>query len=275
MHSWGKLYAKRVFITGASGFVGTWLVQSFRYANERLGLGAELVSVLRDSLPKGDFHYGIHAAKAEDLESDVALTKRVLDFAARQSLSAILLTSSGAAATPAETDYARAKRISERLFSEYAARCGFRAVIARLFTFLGPGLPLDANFAIGNFMRDVLTGMPINVAGDGSAIRSYMYAADLAIWLWTLLLEGKSAQPYNVGSPDAITISDLAKAVVQNTVPGVPIVTHGGDVPGAARVYVPDTETAQSEFGLRTLIPLDEGIRRMYRELTPHFATTP
>ena len=72
-------------------------------------------------------------------------------------------------------------------------------------------LPLDENYAVGNFIRDALGGEAIEIAGDGTPYRSYLYAADLAIWLWTLLVRGKTAQPYNVGLGDEINIADLAE----------------------------------------------------------------
>ena len=35
----------------------------------------------------------------------------------------------------------------------------------------------------------------------------------MAVWLWTILLRGKACYPYNVGSDQEITISQLAETV--------------------------------------------------------------
>jgi dTDP-glucose 4,6-dehydratase len=278
---WEKLRGQRIFLTGSSGFVGTWLRESFEWANTALRLEAQLVSVRRDCLPIGEFHLGIHAARADSFWADMAVTKRVLDFSVERGVGRILFTSSGAgygklpalmshvpedftgAPYPHDpgTGYAQAKRMNEFLCAEYAEQCGLCAIIARLFAFTGPLLPLDANFAVGNFVRDVIAGGPVVIQGDGNGRRSYLYAADLAVWLWTLLLDGRNAHPYNVGSQEAISIRDLAAAVVSNTRPGTEIVVKGGE---RGSDYVPCVERARMELGLRPLIPLDEAIRRMY-----------
>jgi dTDP-glucose 4,6-dehydratase len=290
MRSWDKLRGQRIFLTGSSGFVGTWLTESFAWANERLGLRAELTKISRSSLPHGDFEFGIHAAKSDSFAEDVDGTRRILDFAAERGVSRFLFTSSGAVygrlpigmthvaedfVGEPETDYARAKLESERL----CGQSGLCAVIARLFAFVGPGLALNANFAVGNFVRDVMAGAQVTVQGDGTARRSYLYAADLAIWLWTLLLEGASGKVYNVGSLDAVSIYELAQIVVENTVPGTRIVVVGQ---GASSVYIPSDTRARTELHLTPLISLAEGIRRMYawnlpakdREMTLVPATT-
>jgi dTDP-glucose 4,6-dehydratase len=145
----------------------------------------------------------------------------------------------------------------------YGEVYSFDAIIARLFAFVGPLLPLNSNYAIGNFIRDVLRGGPVRITGDGTPYRSYLYAADLAIWLWTLLLRGRSVHPYNVGSPHALTITDLAKAVVRVAGAGSVIETAGAPVPGLPVLrYVPETTRAEKELGLRVHVSLDDGIRR-------------
>jgi nucleoside-diphosphate-sugar epimerase len=272
MDSWDKLRGKRVFLSGASGFVGTWLTESFEYANEALNLRAKLTNVPRDSLPDGYFDFGIHAAKAQNFSDDMDATRRFLKFSEERHASRILFCSSGAVygklplgmtrvpeeyAGMPETEYGRAKFAGEMRFSQSKV-C---AVIARMFAFVGPGVPLDANFAVGNFVGDVMEGRPITIQGDGSARRSYLYAADMAIWLWTLLLNGRHATPYNVGSPQPVSIWELAHTVAENTARGTEVKVLGQ---GSGSVYVPFTERSRTEFELRPSISLAEGIRRMY-----------
>jgi dTDP-glucose 4,6-dehydratase len=136
-------------------------------------------------------------------------------------------------------------------------------MIARLFAFIGPYLPLNENYAAGNFLRDALSGGPIRISGDGTPLRSYLYAADLAIWLWTILFRGESAAPYNVGSPDSVTIHNLARHIADAIDPTIRIEIARPVQPGipAAR-YVPCTRRAEEGLGLRAWIPLRESIRR-------------
>jgi dTDP-glucose 4,6-dehydratase len=214
------------------------------------------------------------------LDIVVSGTRRTLDFAVACGARRFLLTSSGAvygkqpanvshlaedfAGSPVTSDprsaYAEGKRAAELLCAIYHCRHSLEAKIARGFTFLGPYLPLDVHFAAGNFLRDRLADGPIRVSGDGTPVRSYLHAADMAIWLWTILVDGQACRPYNVGSEVEITIRDLAFAVAQS----VAEVNVGGKAaPGqAAQRYVPSTRRAAIELGIEQLIPLPDAIER-------------
>jgi dTDP-glucose 4,6-dehydratase len=135
-------------------------------------------------------------------------------------------------------------------------------LVARCFSFVGPHLPMNARFAAGNFIRDALAGGPIMVRGDGRAIRSYLYAADLVIWLLTLLLRGQPGRAYNVGSEAAISILELARSTSQSS--GRPIDVQTAptfpDTPPSS--YVPDVARARSELMLDIWIDLPDALHR-------------
>ena len=204
--------------------------------------------------PKGRFHAVIHAASQEPADTsasglldkyhnDVAGTQRVLGFTRHARAVRLLFTSSGAVygRQPADLErltetypgvpdpcdpraaYGQSKRVGEFLCGNLAQDAGIACVLARCFTFVGPMLPLDSVYAVGNFLRDALAGGSIDIQGDGSPCRSYLYASDLAIWLWTMLFRGRSCRPYNVGSGASMTILELAQTVARVVAPDAPV----------------------------------------------------
>jgi nucleoside-diphosphate-sugar epimerase len=246
------------------------------------------------SFPEGDFDYVIHAATEASgrqaaekpldmLTTIVDGTARVLNFAQTHATGKLLLTTSGAvygkqpaSLTHVPEDYlggpdpldpasvyAEGKRISELMCALQSRHSPIEIKIARCFAFVGPHLPLDTHFAIGNFIGDVLAGRPIRISGDGTPMRSYLYASDLAIWLWTMLFRSPDLIPVNVGSDDDLSILELARAVVQSLNAAVDIHVAKEAIPGAdiAR-YVPSVDRARRLLGLNQTVDLQQAIRR-------------
>lgn len=203
--------------------------------------------------------------------------RHVLEFTRRCSAKRMLFISSGAVYGPQPstlshtpetyegtptTAYGKGKKISEQMCLG-ASDGRFECMIARPFAFVGPYLPLDTHFAIGNFIRDCLADRPIVIKGDGTPLRSYLYAADLAEWLWTILLKGENGRSYNVGSDEALSIRELAYKVRTCAVTDNPITVLGTPNPKMSPSrYVPSIERAKAELGLILRCPLDEAIRR-------------
>ncbi len=224
----------------------------------------------------------------ERFDQIVSGTRNVLEFANRVRAKRFLLTSSGGVygvlpsylesfpesymgmANPLESSnaYSVAKRLAEHLCSLYAEKYGLEVVVARCFAFVGPDLPLDAHFAIGNFIRDVLSGKSIVINSDGSPMRSYLYQDDLADWLLMLIERGISGEAYNVGSDQAISILDLAKLVKLTLSSNVAIkVMDSGDGVGAIRnKYIPSVEKIKQDLKVTITVPLSEAIALTARE---------
>ena len=322
---WSDLRGGRILITGATGFFGCWLLESFAWANQRLNLHARAVGLSRHpetllqkaphltadpaislhaadirlgDFPHGHFSHVIHAAteasaklneEAPAIMFDTIVdgTRLALQFASASSAARFLFVSSGAVygnqpshmthmsesfeGGPDPLDrasaYAEGKRAAE-LLCTLAASPRLATTVARCFAFVGPYMPLDTHFAIGNFISDALRGGPIQVK-NGAPFRSYLYASDLAVWLWTVLLKGRSGRAYNVGSEDSLNIAALAHEVAASVSAGgtqkigVSIASPPKSAPPVHR-YVPSTARAREELGLQAEIPLREAIRRTH-----------
>ena len=243
--------------------------------------------------PDGRFTHVIHAAtdasaalNASDprrmFDTIVTGTRHALDFAVERGAERFFFLSSGAVygAQPWEVThvtedwlggpdqrdprsaYGEGKRAAEMLSAIYGKQFGLDVVNARIFALLGPLLSLDIHFAAGNFIRDAIAGRTIRVEGAGTAVRSYLYAADLTVWLWTLLVSGKRGAVFNVGSEEAVSVADLARRTA--TLLGAPDVEilgrpDPGWNPGR---YVPSTAAIRGSLGLTPTTSLDEAIRR-------------
>jgi dTDP-glucose 4,6-dehydratase len=155
--------------------------------------------------------------------------------------------------------YAEGKRAAEQLCA-IAASAGAPVRIARCFAFVGPHMPFDQHFAIGNFIADAVDGRLIRIKSDGKPQRSYLYTGDLIRALLSILLDGATGRAYNVGSDDALTIADLADRV--NYVVGGRGVELAGAASDPTDRYVPDTTRLRSELKFTPTISLDVAIAR-------------
>lgn len=315
---WEKLRGKNVFLTGGSGFFGSWLLETLLFSEDRLGLGVKVWALSRDpkrfrerlpylaghssvfsvgggvegfAFPREKMNFVIHSMVPDpgmplpEMEAWFeAGTARLLELAARDKCDGFLLCSTGAVyqtqnrplreedpliPLDALLSYGRIRRQVEDQCKEACAADGIPLKIARGFAFAGPRLPLDGNFAFGNFIRDVLQGETIKVK-DGTPFRSYLYSSDMTIWLWKILLRGKRNHSYNVGSNTIITISMLAHRI--ETIAelfnyeGLPKAPKAMPTSGhASSVYVPEAQRSISAMNLGVTTSLDESIAKTLR----------
>lgn len=240
-------------------------------------------------IPEVDFDFILHMARdyapislknpISQFSSIVLGTKRVLEAAHKSTNCTLLFVSSGAVygkhscalsedmlstVDPLNSDngYLISKLAAEQLCSLYHKQYALNVKIARCFTFLGPFLQLDTHFAAGNFINSVILGNDIVIKSDGAAIRSYMYPSDLMNWIMAVMIQGESVTPYNIGSPQPISIRDLAQTIVDVSGKEVKCKILGKASANEHRhFYVPDTSYTEKCFDVTTKIDMSQIIQ--------------
>ncbi len=241
--------------------------------------------------PNKKIDYIVHAAtdvinpggELDVFQTCVNGTWRVLELAKQSPIESFLFLSSGAVygrqcpneygmseeittaprTTEIRSAYGEGKRAGEWLVFAYSSQHLLPVKVARCFAFSGPHLSTSSHFAIGNFVRDAINGSKIVIQGDGTPYRSYLYAADMVIWLWKLLLNGQNGHAYNVGGQFAYSISELAWEVI-DALDSAAIVEIKMEkkLHNIAERYVPNTEKIRHQFGLCETVSLKEGIKK-------------
>ena len=317
---WEPFRGKSIFLTGGTGFFGKWLLESFIYINEKLGLKAKIIILSRNpelfieqypfykeyknsvKFVKGDIltydfklnekvQFIIHAATAasDSLNNNNPLlmmdtitlgTRNVLDFAMTQSIEGFIFISSGAVygkqpftvskikekdsfkidINNSNAAYSEGKRIAELYCATYFEKYNLPVKIARCFAFVGPYLPLDTHFAIGNFINNVVKNENIVITGDGSTTRSYMYASDLSISIWKILLIGSNNKPYNVGVDTAYSLKEIALMLKKNYGNDVQILNFNKDL--TKNIYVPNIDALINELEIKHFVKIEEAIQK-------------
>lgn len=330
-HASSDLFAlkgARLFITGGTGYIGRWLLESICYANQLLDLNITITLLSRDpnkflsnhphlstdsaitfvtgdvrgfQFPEGEFTHAIHAATdviavntpLDTFDVTVCGTKRVLDFCKQRGVANALLLSSGAVygsiphhlnLIPEEylgrpnldspgSAYGIGKIVTEWLGNTYSTK-GMACKSARIFAQIGPHLALDKQFAAGNFILNAINNEPFIIKGNGTPLRSYMYATDLVIWLLGILIRGQACRAYNVGSDHAISIKELALMIAKISEVSDPNIKILGKTRQETppEHYVPDISRAKDELNLKISIPLDEALRRTIEWYRPHLS---
>lgn len=228
--------------------------------------------------------YGVN--QSQKLKMLYEGTQRVLELARKSRVKRILFTSSGAVygnqicdgiqesslssvdSLKAESSLALGKAVAEFLLNRAFEETGLEVVIARCFSFVGPGMPLNLHYAIGNFVKNVLDETPLIIKGDGKAIRSYMHLGDLIWWLLKLVLDGQSGEAYNVGSDESVTILELAERIKRIANSDQKIITQGitkysVGVPDRSS-YVPSIEKITSTLDLIIRKDLNSSIKEIF-----------
>ena len=154
--------------------------------------------------------------------------------------------------------YPEAKRYSETLSVAYKSLYKLPIVQVRPFSFIGPHMGLEKPWAINNFIKDAIKFKKIRILGNGKPIRSYMYPTDMVWWLLNMLVDSKNGVIYNLGSPQGISLEELAikiKSKIGNDVK-IDILNMNEE----KSIFVPDKSFIKNSLNLDITVDIDEAL---------------
>lgn len=164
--------------------------------------------------------------------------------------------------------YDESKRLGETIATIYHRLYGMPVTIVRPFNVYGPGMKVDDQRVLPNFLNAALSGRPIEIHNRGEQTRTFSYVTDAVNGFFRVLLRGRSGEAYNIGSDhEEISMLDLARRVEK--VHGEPLDIRLADYPegypvGDPNRRCPDLTKARTELDYRPEVTVDEGLPKMY-----------
>lgn len=224
----------------------------------------------------------------ETLWTSLSGTKNILDFAARSGVhKMVYLSSMEAFGNPGSTAnrvsekqlgyidiqnvrscYPESKRMVENMCACYASEYQVPVVAARLAQTFGAGVSKEENRVFAQFARSAMNGQDIVLHTTGASYGNYVYTADAATAIFTLLKKGDIGDVYTVANETScMSIKKMAEMVAEKLAGGnikVELDVPDSNIYG----YAPDVTlrldaTKMRELGWTPRIDLEEAYRRL------------
>lgn len=208
-----------------------------------------------------------------DVQGNVIGTLQLLDAIKRYNTKVVFSSSGGTVygnissalvsedhSTDPLCSYGVAKLAIEKYLSLYRELHGLRATTLRIANPYGLGQrPNASQGAVAVFAGKILQGHTLDIWGDGSVVRDYIYIEDVVSALVASATYGGRYDVFNIGSGVGVSLLELVKTIETVTGKLADIRHHpsrGFDVPR----NVLDPSRAKSELNWAPKISLDDGV---------------
>jgi dTDP-glucose 4,6-dehydratase len=161
-------------------------------------------------------------------------------------------------ATGPRAVYDESKRFGEAMAAAFRRHRGLDTRVVRIFNTYGPRMRPSDGRLIPNLISQALAGRPLTVYGDGSQTRSFCYVSDMVDGILALL-RSDVAEPVNVGTPDEMTILEIAE-MIRDAVDGRLEIVYRPLPVDDPRRRCPDIARAAELLGWRPRVPISEGL---------------
>lgn len=156
--------------------------------------------------------------------------------------------------------YDEGKRAAETLFMDYHRQHNVDIRIARIFNTFGPKMALDDGRVVSNFILQALRNEPITIYGDGNQTRSFCYVDDLIRGITSLFFAESVHFPVNIGNPDEINVTQLAREIITMTNSSSQISYHPLPLDDP-KIRKPDIKLAKEILAWEPTVSREKGLR--------------
>ncbi len=163
-----------------------------------------------------------------DVQTNIIATLQILDVMVSLKIPKIVFISSGGTVygkpltvpidenhpTEPQVSYGVTKLAIEKYLHIYKCLYGIKPIVLRVSNPYGERQRVEtAQGAVGVFLTRALAGVPINIWGDGSVIRDYVYVGDVAdAFVRALEYEG-DYDVFNIGSGCGTSLNELVHLI--------------------------------------------------------------
>ena len=163
---------------------------------------------------------------------------------------------------PDEGCYGMAKLLGEMAIQEAVREHGLRAVITRCFNIYGPNeIPSGTAHVIPALIGKVLRKeLPLEVWGDGSQQRSYLYVDDAARGIIAAMENGKPGEVYNLGTEQSHTVNELAGMILERCGYDKSALRNDPSKPSGVSARYADISKAKRELGWEPTTSIATGL---------------
>ncbi len=216
-----------------------------------------------------------------DVETNLVATLRLLERAPGEGVERVVFISSGGTVygrpqslpitedhpTEPQVSYGVVKLAIEKYLKLYHRIHGLGYAILRLSNPYGPRQdPAGIQGAASVFLGRVHEGRPIEIWGDGSVVRDYLYVADAVEAMIAAGERAPAEGTYNVGSGRGVNLNELVEAIREVTGRPAPV-TYLPARPFDVPANVLDVTRARAELGWEPRTSLRDGLARTWRWL--------
>lgn len=163
------------------------------------------------------------------------------------------------------SNYGLGKLTMEKLLHLYNYTHNIKYTILRVSNAYGERQNLYKNQGvIGVWLKNIVQKKKIEIWGDGSVVRDYVYVKDVAAAVLNALAQIKNTSIYNIGGGKGYSLNDIVAAINTGLNIGMEVEykpSRNFDVP----VNILDISKAQKEIGFKPTIGLAEGIIRTWK----------